>query len=115
MNTTAEAKAFSSCLKRVIDVGDIICCECRVNVYREDNSDKNLYCKTETDISAFDSTSNDPIIYVKLKSNQADSEIEYVGIPVQRSVATHKYCCFCFSSNDITVIPAEARTQCYIR
>lgn len=106
MNTTDEAKAFSSCLKRVIVVGDILCCKCRLTVYREDNCDKNLDCETETDLSAFESTSNDPTFEVKLKSNQADSEIEYVEILMQRSIATHKCCCFCFSSNNITIIPA---------
>ena len=51
----------------------------------------------------------------KLKSNHAHSEIEFVEIPMQRSFATYKYCCFCFSSNNIIAIPAEARTQCYIK
>lgn len=114
-NMKDEAKAFSSCLKRVIVVGNILCCKCRLTVYRKDNFDKNLDSETETDLPAFESTSNDPTFEVKLKSIQADSEIEYVEIPMQRSVATHKCCCFCFSSNNIIVIPAEARTQCYIK
>ena len=79
MNTTDEAEAFPSCLKQVIVVGDILCCKCRLTVYREDNSDKNLDCETETDLSAFESTSNDPTFEAKLKLNLADSEIEYVG------------------------------------
>ena len=115
MNNADEAKAFSSCLKRVIVVCDILCFKCRLTVYREDNADKNLECETETGLSAFGSTSNDPTFELKLKSNQADSEIEYVEIAMQGSVATHKYCCFCFSSNNITVIPAEVCTQCYIK
>ena len=33
---------------------------------------------------------------------------------MQRTVAIHKYCCLCLSSNNMTIIPAEVRTQCYI-
>ena len=67
MNTTDVAKAFSSCLKRVKVVADILYCKCRLTVYRKYDSDKNLDCETETDLSAFESTSTQ---HLKKNPNQ---------------------------------------------
>ena len=52
---------------------------------------------------------------VKVKSKEAISETEYFEIPIQRTVATHKYCCICFSMKNLTLIPEEARIQSYIK
>ncbi|XP_036143574.1 uncharacterized protein LOC118645866 isoform X2 [Monomorium pharaonis] len=42
-------------------------------------------------------------------------EVEYIEIPIQRTLSTHKYCCICSSKINLTVIPEEARMQSYIK
>ena len=95
-------------------VDDILCNECRLSIYRN-NFDKHSDCGTEMDLSPSDTTSDDPIFEVKIKSKEAVSEVEYFEIPIQRTVATHKYCCICFSIKNSTVILEEARIQSYIK
>ena len=40
---------------------------------------------------------------------------ERIQLPIQRTVATHKYCCLCFSTSNLTTIPEEARAQSYVK
>ena len=40
----------------------------------------------------------DPSFAIKVKVNEATPEIEYIEIPFQRTVPTHKYCCICHST-----------------
>ena len=101
-----KANAFSHCLKRRIAVNDILCNEFRLSIYRN-NFDKDSDCEPETDLSPSDATSYYPTFEVKVKSKEAVSETEYFEIPMQRKVATHKYCCVCFSMKKLTVIPEE--------
>ena len=72
------------------------------------NSDKDSDCETETDLFPSDVTSDDPTFEVNVKSKGAVSEAQYCEIPIQRTVATHKYCCICFSLKNLTIIPEEA-------
>ena len=109
-----ESNAFSPCLKRRIAVDYILCNKCRLFIYRN-NSDKDSDCETEPDLSPSDATSDDLTFEVKVKSKEALSETEYFEIPIQRTVATHKYCCICFSMKNSTVIPEDGRIQSYIK
>ena len=79
------------------------------------NSDKYSDCESETDLSPSGATSDDSAFEVKVKLKEAVSEAEYFEIPIQRTVATHKYCCICFSMENLTVIPEEVRIQSYIK
>ena len=44
-----------------------------------------------------------------------EKEVERIEIPIQRTVATHKYCCICFSTKNLTTVSEDARNQCYIK
>ena len=57
----------------------------------------------------------DPSFAIKVKRNEATPEIEYIEIPLQRTVSTHKYCCIYHSTKNLIVIPEEARMQSYIK
>ena len=61
------------------------------------------------------SVSDDPVFKVQLKSEKEKWELERVDVPIQRTVSTHKYCCVCFETKDLTIIPEEARTQSYVK
>ena len=54
-----------------------------------------------------DATFDDLTFEVKVKLKKAISEAEYSKIRIQRTVATHKYCCICFSMKNSTVIPQD--------
>jgi len=107
-----EANSFSSCLKRTISVNDILCHRCRLSIYRKKESENDS--ELERDLPSSESTS-DPIFEVQLQPKEAMPEVEYIEIPIQRTVSTHKYCCICSSTNNLTVIPEEARMQSYIK
>ena len=95
-------------------VDNTLCNKFRLSIHRN-NSDKDSDCETERDLSPSDATSDDPTFEVKVKSKKAVSESEYFDIPIQRTVATHKYCCIYFSIKNLTVIPEETRIQSYIK
>lgn len=43
-------------------------------------------------------------------------DVEYIHIQCQRTVATtHKYCCVCYETQDLTVVPKQARVQSYVK
>ncbi|XP_011873641.1 PREDICTED: uncharacterized protein LOC105565230, partial [Vollenhovia emeryi] len=110
-----EANTFAHLLQQNIIVNDIICSKCRLSIYRKQKPEIDPTLETENDLPSFESTSDDPTFEVQLKSKEAISEIEYVEIPIQRTVATHKYCCICFSIQNLTVIPDEAQMQSYMK
>lgn len=109
-----EANTFSCSLKRVIAIDDMLCNKCRLSIYRW-NYDKKPDYRTEAVLSSPKSTSADPLFETKIKLKEAVSETEYIEILMQRTVATHKYCCICSSTKNITVVPEEARMQSYIK
>ena len=61
------------------------------------NANKDAECSVERGCSS-ESTSKEPTFTVQIKGKEAISELEGIGIPIQRTVATHKYCCICFST-----------------
>ena len=106
-----EAMLFSSKLQRTIIVNDILCSKCRLTQYKEEKLDldaESTSSQTENDQSG--SVFDDPVFKVQLKSEKEKSELERIEIPIQRTVSTHKYCCVCFETKDLTIIPEEART-----
>lgn len=40
-----------------------------------------------------------------------EEELEFVELGFPRIISTHKYCCLCGSSSNITIVPFEARKQ----
>ena len=57
----------------------------------------------------------DPSFAINMKRNEATPEIEYIEMPLQITVSTHKYCCICHSRKNLIVIPEEAQMQSYIK
>lgn len=108
-----EANVFGRSLQRTIIINDIICNKCRLSIYKKQKPKKESESEIETDLQSFESTSDDPTFEVQFKSKE--TEIEYVEIPIQRTVATHKYCCICSATENLMVIPEEARMQSYIK
>lgn len=51
----------------------------------------------------------------RLKSNDEISDVERIQFPIERTVATHKYYCLCFSTTNSTTIPQEAQKQSCIK
>ena len=110
-----EANNFSLALKRKIDVDDILCNSCRHSAYK-----KNLKNDSHTNLESASSSDNesisikDPSFEVKLKSNNQTPHVECIEFHIQRTIATHKYCCLCSSTTNLTTIPEDARMQSYI-
>lgn len=107
-----EANAFARLFQRNIIVNDILCNKCRLSIYSK--SKKNSKSEIERDLPPFELTSDDPTYEVQFKSKNI-SEVEYVEMHIQRTVATHKYCCICSATKNIIVIPEEARMQSYTK
>ena len=109
------ANHFSLALKRKIDVDDILC-NSRLSVYK-----KNLNNDSHTNLESASSSDNesvsikDPSFEVKLKSNNQTPHVECIELHIQRTIATHKYCCLCSSTMNLTTIPEDARMQSYIQ
>jgi hypothetical protein len=108
-----EANSFSRCLKRTISINDVLCHKCRLSIYKKVFEKNDSELEIDTHLSSSKLTS-DPTFEVKLKSKEATLDAEYIEIPIQRTVSTHKYCCICASTKNLTVIPEEARMQSYI-
>ena len=77
---------------------------------------KNVY-SDEENVSPFvnESINNDPTFEIILKSNDEIPDVGRIQLPIQRTVATHKYCCLCLSTTNLTTIPEEARAQSYVK
>lgn len=44
-----------------------------------------------------------------------NEDIEYIQIQMQRTVTTHKYCCVCYETQDLTLVPKQSRIQSYVK
>lgn len=106
-----EANNFSSSLQRIIIVNDILCNKCRLSIYKNKNLGKDAESETERDSP---SDTDDPTFEIQFRPEETITEIECIEIPIQRTVATHKYCCICSLSDNLTIIPEEARISAYI-
>ena len=49
----------------------------------------------------------------RIESNVSE-DIEHIRIQIQRTVATHKYCCVCYEAQDVIVVPKQARMKSYV-
>jgi len=112
IETEDEATIFSTKLQRTIVVNDILCSKCRIFQYKKE--------KLDVDFSIFgndqsQSTSDDSSINIRLKPEVQESNIERIEVPIQRTISTHKYCCLCSATTNLSVIPEEARMQSYIK
>jgi len=87
-----------------------LCFKCRIFQYKKE--------KLDVDFLIFEndqSTSDDASISIRLKPEVKESNIEKIEVPIQRTVSTHKYCCLCSTTTNLSVIPEEARMQSYIK
>ena len=109
-----EANDFSLCLKRIIVVDDILCYSCRLSIYKKGLKNISNSDKKDASPSDNESINNDSTFEIKLKSNDEIPDVERIELPIQRTVASHKYVCLCLSKINLTIIPKEARTQSYI-
>ena len=98
--TEEEANFFSSCLKKIVDVNDILCRNADVLCIKKNN------CVKDSELEA-DSTF-DLSFAIKVKMNEATPEIEYIEIPLQRTISTYKYCYIFHSIKNLIIIPKEA-------
>jgi len=108
IQTEDEAIYFSNMLQRTITVRAILCGKCRLFQFKKNKLD----IEDESDKQ---STSNDPTVSIQLKSEVNESNDERIEVEIQRTVSTHKYCCICSATKNITVIPEEARMQSFIK
>lgn len=118
---------FSAVTQNLLNMGDLICGKCRVTAYKRrkidnlDNDQIENLTQNSSDLSLNDenqvsqSSQTDPSVSIQYKTNPNESEVEYIAVPVQRTVSTHKYCCICYKNSNLTVVPQEARVQVYIK
>lgn len=83
-----EANLFSECFERTISVNDILCQKCRLSTYKKKKSGNDSDLEMHRDLPSSESTS-DPTFSVTLKRKETMPE-EYIEIPIQRTVSTHK-------------------------
>jgi len=111
VGSTEEAHFFSNFLNKTISV-NILCNKCRLSTYRiKKKPDRLLVCETDLQVEF----TTDPTFQIAVKSKKDVTNIEYIQIPLQRTVSTHNYCCICSSRKDLIVIPEEARIQSYLK
>ena len=114
-----EANAFSLCFGKSIVLNDVLCWNCRIiackNRKLDDGSrfpdNKGTFYESD-DFS--ESSDKDPEFEASIKSKVSEG-VEHIRIQIQRTVATHKYCCVCYKAQYLTVVPKQARTPCYIK
>ena len=92
-----EANNFSLCLNRTIVVDDILCHSCRLSIYKKRLKNVSNFDKEDASPSDNGSINDDPSFEIKLKSNDEILDVQRIELPIQRTVASHKYCCLCFS------------------
>ena len=71
-----------------------------------------MCCLQQVDFS--ESSDRDPEFEARIKSKVSEG-VEHIRIQIQRTVATHKYCCVCYEAQDLTVVPKQARMQSYVK
>lgn len=103
-------------LKKSISVNDILCYKCRLSVYKKNASkvDSGVNLNKDIDYEHLESIS-DPTFEINTSSDVDNSESENIQMSIKRTVATHKYCCICSSSDDLRVVPENARMQAYTK
>lgn len=106
-----EANAFSLSLQRIIVVNDILYKKYWFFIYKKKNPKKDSESETERDPSS-ESDTDDPTFEIQTKENNYWGRMYRNSHP---TVATHKYCCICLLSNNLTTIPEEARISAYIK
>jgi len=109
-----EANDFSSSSQQIIVVNDILCTKCRLSIYKKKYPEKDVESKPERDLPSESDTNFDPF-EIQFRPKEAITEVKYIEIPIQRTVTTHKYCCICSLSNNLTIIPEETRISAYIK
>ncbi|CAH2095085.1 unnamed protein product [Euphydryas editha] len=112
-----EVINFSRNIRNPLNINDIICGNCRVSAYKRrkiDCSADQVVIPELIDLNTSahdikDSEQSDPTFSVILNENSNDiHEVEYVELPISRTVSTHKYCCVCNCEDNLTQVPEEA-------
>ncbi|XP_044578872.1 uncharacterized protein LOC123261347 [Cotesia glomerata] len=122
--TINEANIATEKIGKRVLVNDAFCSKCRVISTRppilkntQDSSADQVSIKSQpiffqsssTTISSV-SSSEDPSYVIEEKMEE---ELEFVELGFPRIISTHKYCCLCGLSANITIVPFEARKQVF--
>lgn len=94
-------------LAQTFAVGDVICAFCRRKAHRKGVAIAEYHTNSD---STSDDENGDPSFSVAL---QTPSEEDYVELPLQRTIATHRYCFICSKECNIQSVPKKARLQVY--
>lgn len=123
ISSQAEADDATEKIGKLVNIDDVFCSNCRVAVSRpskpqnvdqivEDfNITSQPSCSQSSSTSSIQSTSEVPTT----TTCSTSTELEYVEMIFARVVSTHKYCCVCGASTNLTVVPFEARKQVFIK
>lgn len=104
---SAEDKSHFSILGKSLATNDVLCNYCRITTYKKR--------RTEPDEQSEGTIEEDqPFVPSTSSSTTTSDSDEIIELPLQRLVATHKYCCICGDGKELTVIPTNARLQCYL-
>lgn len=83
VRSTEEAHSLSNLLNKTISVNDILCNKCRLSTYKiKKNPDRLSECETDLQVEC----TTDPTFQIAVKSKKDVSNIEYIQIPLQRTV-----------------------------
>ncbi|XP_044586031.1 uncharacterized protein LOC123266063 [Cotesia glomerata] len=122
--TIDEANIATEKIGKRVLVNDAFCSKCRVILTRppilkntQDSSADQVSIKSKPIFSQSSSTtvssvssSEDPSYVIEEKMEE---ELEFVELGFPRIISTHKYCCLCGLSANITIVPFEARKQVF--
>lgn len=122
--TIDEANIATEKIGKRVFISDTFCGKCRIILTRpsilkntEDSPADRVSIESQpissqsssTTVSSVSST-EDPSYVIQEKMEE---ELEFVELGFPRIIATHKYCCICGSSTNITIVPFEARKQVF--
>jgi len=125
LNDTADVDEFAY---RVAYLGDILCNKCysKLRLYRSNKKPKldeqqlvenplpqlsQLSHQSSSESCSQQSTSSDLSVgYIEPEPKE-----ETVELPLKRTVSTHKYCCLCGLSDDLTLISFNARSEAFTK
>ncbi|XP_066595448.1 uncharacterized protein [Prorops nasuta] len=127
--TSEDTIEISTIFQRDVTIGDFLCGKCRLTKYKKlktepkattsDNTvseilykaDSSLSDLTLTQSSSQSSNFEDPTYTVTFLN-----DVEYIEVPLKRTISTHKYCCICYTTNkNLVVVPLHARMQSFTK
>ena len=122
INTTQETELLLEQLNIQAIIGDVLCFNCKkyvcfnikpkAVVAFENSSSQSSSSQASSSQSASESQSTQSSTDYS-NYNLVNKEVEYVSLPVPRTVSSHSICCICRNTTNLRLIPFEARLQSY--